>query len=145
MQMFGFGPRHPKLNRRGETIEVCQFGLHIQCRWRLVNATQIVFGSDDLHYPADDAIPWDKFDWDKNPSVLDVVQHEWFAQRMLVPLTVLNVCGDKYGGFQVQLDSDFGRLRHSRVIHVEVRTQSTGDSLVTGTTAHTSSSPLTGC
>lgn len=107
MQMFGFGPRHPKVNRRGEAIEVCQFALHIQCRWRLVDAAKIVFGSDDLHYPADDAIPWDEFDWDKNPSVLDVVQREWFAQRMLVPLKVVNVCGDKYGGFRVQLDGDF--------------------------------------
>jgi hypothetical protein len=107
MQMFGFGPRHPKVNRKGEAIEVCQFSLHIQCRWRLVDVAKIVFGSDDLHYPADDSIPWDQFDWDKNLSVLDVLQREWFTQRTIMPLKVLNVCGDKYGGFQVQLDSDF--------------------------------------
>ncbi|MBX9787844.1 MAG: hypothetical protein K2Y37_02925 [Pirellulales bacterium] len=108
MQMFGFGTLQKKTNRKGEVVEVSQLSLHIQCRWRLVDANSIVFGRDDLLYPADDAIPWDDFDWDKNPSVLDVVQLEWFAQRLLRPLKVVSACGDNYGGFQISLGGDFG-------------------------------------
>ena len=104
MQMFGFGPMHKFVNRKGDEDEGSDLNLHIQCRWRIVDGTRILFGSDDLLRPADEEIPVDDFDWDKNDSVLDVVQRTWFAKRHSEPLCVMAVTGDDYGGFRLELE-----------------------------------------
>lgn len=104
MQIFEFGTRQPIVNRKGEEVEVGEVTLHVQCRWRIVDSDQILFGRDDLNYPADDSIPLEEFDWDKDKSVLDVKLRTWFEQRVAAPPKVVNVQGDMYGGFQVQLE-----------------------------------------
>ena len=38
MQIFEFGPLHVSLNRWGQEVETADLRLHIQCRWRLVDA-----------------------------------------------------------------------------------------------------------
>jgi hypothetical protein len=103
MQVFGFGPRHRIFNRMGE-IEVCGLRLHVQCRWRLVDAGKIAFGRDDLNYPADESVSAEDFDWDKQDSALDVAQRQWFAWHRAAPPRVEAVHGDAYGGFRVCLE-----------------------------------------
>ncbi len=49
MQIFEFGPRTQIVNRKGEDVEIGEFRLHVQCRWRLVDAEKIIFGSDDIN------------------------------------------------------------------------------------------------
>ncbi|HEY4308907.1 MAG TPA: hypothetical protein VGN12_05600 [Pirellulales bacterium] len=55
-----------------------------------------------------------------------------------------SACGDNYGGFQMSLDRDF-RLEAFPCDSRRGTTPSTGDSLATGTTALTSSLPVTVC
>jgi hypothetical protein len=104
MQMFGFGPRHLTVNRRGEDVEVSKLGLHVQCPWRLVNGETIICGLGDLDYPGDPSIAREDFDWDKHTSLLDVAQRHWFASRLDSPPKVVSVHGGAFGGFRICLD-----------------------------------------
>lgn len=106
MQIFEFGPRHKFVNRKGEEVEGSDVRLHVQCRWRMVDAARILFGRDDLLRPADEAISLDDFDWDKGDSILDVVQRNWFAGLRAAPLHVVNATGDTYGGFRISFERD---------------------------------------
>jgi hypothetical protein len=103
MQVFGFGPLHKYLNRKGVEVEGTDLRLHVQCRWRLVDAEGIIFGSNDLLRPADESVSLESFDWDKDASVLDVVQQMWLAERRAAPLDVVSASGDIYGGFRIGL------------------------------------------
>ena len=106
MPIFEFGPRHKFLNRKGEEVEGSDLRLHLQCRWRIVDAERILFGRDDILRPADENISPDDFDWDEDDSVFDVVRRKWFAERRSVPLHVVSATGDIYGGFRITLEQD---------------------------------------
>ena len=103
MQIFEFGPQHAYVNRCGEQVEGSDLRLHVQCRWRIVDEARILFGSDDLLRPANPEIPLGDFDWDKDASVLDVVQRKWFAGHRQTPLHVVSATGNAYGGFRIGL------------------------------------------
>ena len=68
MQWFAFGERrtgNTHGGRFGNTKEVGEYALHVQCAWRIVCGDDIIVGSRDLYYPADEsAEPSDDFDWD---------------------------------------------------------------------------------
>jgi hypothetical protein len=74
MQIFEFGQAEKIPNRKGNEVEVAPIRLHIQCRWRVVDETRILFGRDDILRPLNPDIPAEDFDWDKDESVLDVTQ-----------------------------------------------------------------------
>jgi hypothetical protein len=103
MHIFEFGPRRQTRNRKGDLVEVSDLKLHIQCRWRFVDGRSILFGRDDLNYPADDSIPVEQFDWDKADSVLDVARRSWFEKHRGSLPVVREVRGDAYGGFRIAL------------------------------------------
>jgi len=107
MQIFEFGPTKKYLNRKGEEVDGSALRLHVQCRWRIVDGSRILFARDDLQRPADEEVPIDEFDWDKDDSVLDVVQRKWFADHRLAPVKVVDATGDDYGGCRIELE---GRL-----------------------------------
>lgn len=107
MQIFEFGPRRCIVNREGVEVEVSELKLHVQCRRRLVDGSQILFARDDLNLPADEAVPIEDFDWDKHESMLDVTQRQWFERPRDVLPKVVGVRGDVYGGFQVELEGGF--------------------------------------
>lgn len=106
MQIFEFGPLRKRINRKGEEVESGELKLHIQCRWRMVDRTRILFARDDLLRPADESISLDDFDWDKQESKLDVVNRAWFAEHHTKPLCVISASGDDYGGFRLALEEN---------------------------------------
>jgi hypothetical protein len=105
MQIFEFGPRVRIVNRKGEEVETSDLRLHVQCRWRLTDAEKVIFGTDDINYPADESISPKEFDWDEHRAALDVVQRRWFDQQRDSPQKVVAVRGDAYGGFQLQFEA----------------------------------------
>jgi len=107
MQIFEFGPRRRVVNRQGQEIEVSQFALHVQCRWRMLHRSKILFGGDDLDYPADETMSLDDFDWDTHESALDVKRRRWFAEHYDLPVHVVSVSGDDCGGFRIMLERGF--------------------------------------
>lgn len=75
MASFQFGGRRTVQTFRGDTKEVGDFALHVQCAWRITMQEEIIVGSRDLYYPADfhgedQDIP-DDFDWDRDPNRRD--------------------------------------------------------------------------
>lgn len=107
MHMFRFGPWRKKTNRKGELTEVTPLCLSVQCRWRVVDQDRILFGRDDLLYPADESISLDDFDCDKQQSRADRLRREWFDQHQTAPPVVTKVRGDRYGGFRIELSGGF--------------------------------------
>jgi hypothetical protein len=104
MQVFEFGPAKKYRNRKGDEVEGSDLKLHVQCPWRMVDGSQILFARDDLLRAANQDIPIDEFDWDKDDSVLDIVQRQWFEDHRAAPLKVVHVAGDQYGGCQIRLE-----------------------------------------
>lgn len=65
LEWFQFGQRRSVKDHRGNTKEVGEYALHLQCAWRIRQGDQVIVGSRDLYYPADEIQdrPED-FDWD---------------------------------------------------------------------------------
>ena len=101
MQVFEFGPIKKYMNRKEEEVEGSDLRLHVQCRWRVVDGRRIIFARDDLLRPANESIQPEDFDWDKEESVLDVVQRSWFHSHRAAPVKVVQVAGDVYGGCRI--------------------------------------------
>ena len=49
---FAFGERRIVQDFRGESKEVGEYALHVQCAWRLVQGDCTIVASRDLYYPA---------------------------------------------------------------------------------------------
>jgi hypothetical protein len=107
IQIFEFGPRSRFLNRKGEETEVGEFEIHLQCRWRMVDPSKFLFGSDDAYYPADEDISILDFDSNIHESILRVAQRTWSAQWRDTLVHVVRVRGDAYGGFRIELERGF--------------------------------------
>lgn len=104
MQIFEFGPPKKYVNRKRVEVAGSDLRLHVQCRWRMVDGSCILFARDDLLRPANEDIPMDGFDYDTDDSVLDVVQRQWFEDHRAAPLKVVHVAGDQYGGCRIELE-----------------------------------------
>jgi hypothetical protein len=104
MAVVEFGPRHRIVNRKGDAIDVSDLRLHLQCRWRFTDSSDILFGSDDLYRPADEGVSHDDFDWDKQDSVLDVKWRTWILRNRGREPRVIRCIGDAYGGFRIELE-----------------------------------------
>jgi hypothetical protein len=103
MQIFSFGQLITSHNRKGEQIEIETFALHVQCQWRFTAQGRILFGRHDLWLPADERIALDEFDYDKQPSRLDITQRQVFASLMNVGATVTAAGATQYGGFSIEI------------------------------------------
>jgi hypothetical protein len=65
LEWFQFGQRKAVNGARGDTKEVGQYALHVQCAWRIRHGDQVVIGSRDLYYPPEESdAPMEDFDWD---------------------------------------------------------------------------------
>jgi hypothetical protein len=78
---FHFGAHRQVRTFRGDTVEVGDYALHVQCAWRIVQKDQIVVGSRDLYYPADyiegEEVPA-AFEWDRDPNRRDKLLSSFF-------------------------------------------------------------------
>jgi hypothetical protein len=100
MQCFQFGNLQP--DGKGFIEE---FGLHIQCPWRLTNKKEIIVGSEDLfEQPTENADYDPDFEWDKPMANLRDVK----LQKLLdtQQLKVNEVATDYYGGLEIKFNDD---------------------------------------
>jgi hypothetical protein len=82
MEMFAFGPRILVRDRHGREVTKSEFGLHVQCPWRLERDGAIVVGSWDLYVLASGEEPESDFNWEPQGSnrrdvLLETFFHEW--------------------------------------------------------------------
>src|SRR5262249_22944077 len=107
MEMFDIGDRLEKINRRGETVEVGTYRLHVQAPWRILGPKGIVVGSVDAHYPPSDREDDDDFDPNNDRSACEERMCAWLTEHRLEPLTIRSVTADEFGGFELVLDRGY--------------------------------------
>jgi hypothetical protein len=78
---FQFGSRRLVKTFRGETKEVGDYALHVQCAWRIRREDKVIVGRGDIFSPpeeTDEPLPED-FDWQKG-NRFDTVVSSLFEQ-----------------------------------------------------------------
>jgi hypothetical protein len=110
LQIFKFGEQIPSMTRAirdrpAKAVVIGEYGLHVQCAWRIVHETTIVVASHDLHFAAgDDPFKnYNGFDPDKHSNRRD----ERIAALVLAwadnPPVVESVEGDAVGSLRISL------------------------------------------
>ncbi|MET9031068.1 hypothetical protein ABZW96_36555 [Nocardia sp. NPDC004168] len=101
---LGFGDNRCVTTWRGEVREVYEHALHLQCPFRLDDASGTILGAHDMYSPATDPLAGDaEFDWDRQGVNLFDAQAQMICARLNsdVKTLVEEVHVDRYGGLQV--------------------------------------------
>jgi hypothetical protein len=109
LQVFKFGEQIPDVTRRGEAVLIGEFGLHVQCSWRIIHAATIVVAANDRYLAAGDDPyqDYDDFDWDKQPNRLDEHITALFAAWAENPPHVESMEADAVGSLHIALARDY--------------------------------------
>lgn len=95
MLCLGFGKRIVTNNYvMEEKLEVCEYRLHIQCSWRVINdlKKQILFGNYDIFEPKQDDEYYENFNWDKkNNNLFDQKSESWIKYGKDILVTEIEV------------------------------------------------------
>lgn len=104
MECLKFGTLYLQ-DRDGQTWNYGEFGLHLQCPWRLTNDKEIIVGSNDLYEQADETADFDEsFNWEEfNANLRDVKLNKFINDNKQ---TVKSAIADKFGGLQIVFDSN---------------------------------------
>ena len=107
MQMFSFGARRTTTirfgPRKGEAASVGQYGLHLQCAWRIAGPSGLVVGSRDVLSWTGTGPEPDDWDWCKGPNRRDEAIREWLAGSYMVEA----ITTDSLGAFTLQLSGSY--------------------------------------
>ncbi|MDN7240755.1 hypothetical protein QWY14_03090 [Planococcus sp. N028] len=94
--------------RRGETEELAEFALHVQCAWRITKASTIYVGSHDFYVPSS---KWEgdmeDFYWDIQGNNRFDERVRWLMRSIKSGLVVENIEADTFGGLTVYLSNDY--------------------------------------
>lgn len=84
MACFQFGAHRQVTNSRGETVEVGEYALHLQCPWRITKGDQVVIAALDVYKPREDNQADDSsdFDWDHEENLLEERAKSIFGNGM---------------------------------------------------------------
>jgi hypothetical protein len=111
LQMFDFGGTRTRVRqfgpRKGETAEVHDFSLHVQCGWRVRGPAGIVVGATDLRYRSGDDPYGDDNDWDYQLTGASRRDQRIAAWLRGAPFEVLRVHADEVGGCVIELAGRF--------------------------------------
>ena len=104
MECLKFGTLYLK-DREGQTWNYGEFGLHLQCPWRLTNDKEIIVGSNDLYEQADETADYDEnFNWEAfYANLRDVKLDKFISDNKHI---VKSAIADKFGGLQIVFDSN---------------------------------------
>lgn len=108
LEWFQFGERKIVKGTHGDTKEVGEYALHVQCAWRIRRSDQVIVASRDLYYPSIDADgPVQDFDWEvlganrRDRLIANLFQNET-RQFLVQEVTV-----GKAGAFTIVLDDAY--------------------------------------
>ena len=101
-----FGTPRPVVDLRGDTREVGEYALHLQCPWRVLDGDQLVTGSSDIYRPRPG---WTgDFDWDvQGANRFDVRAAKLTALLADEPVVVTSVEVTAWGDLAVSLSDGF--------------------------------------
>lgn len=109
LQVFQFGDKRTVTSnfgpRKGQESEVGEYGLHIQCAWRIRGPSGIVVASRDRFYKAGpEPFPEDDWDWSAGTNRRDERIRDWLSARSY---NVERVSADATGGIVLSLAGGF--------------------------------------
>ncbi len=109
MQMFQFGRQIDDVTRNGKAVLIGEYGLHVQCAWRIVQVATIVVAASDRYLAAGDDPYKDYEDFDsvEQPNLLDERITALFAAWAANPLVVESVEADMVGGLRIALTRQY--------------------------------------
>jgi hypothetical protein len=91
LQGFQFGAKHSRTTRSGETVEVGEYALHVECAWRVRAQGRILVASQDRYEIVDGSETWDR----AGANLLDVRMASLIALHC--PARVTRVRGSEVG------------------------------------------------
>jgi hypothetical protein len=108
LQWFQFGGPRTVQDRKGALKKVGAYALHIQCAWRIVNATGVVVGSRDRFYPRGNPQQEESgFDWSQ-PGVSRCDERmTQFLQQQSSHLLVEAIQPNLVGSFSLTLSGGY--------------------------------------
>ena len=111
LQAFQLGERRTVTSvfgpRKGQKSEVGEYGLHVQCAWRIRGPSGIVVASGDRYYPAGTALSAkdDNWDWSApGANRSDERIRQWLEAG---PYEVERVSADTTGGIMLSFSRGF--------------------------------------
>jgi hypothetical protein len=107
MAWFEFGARRTVTGFRGDTKEVGDYALHVQCAWRIIQGDRIVVASRDIYCMPEeiDEPILEDFDWQKG-NRFDRIAEELF-QNESREFMVQGVCAGSAGSLTVLLEDGY--------------------------------------
>lgn len=99
LQGFQFGAKRSRVNRKGETVEVGEYALHVQCAFRIRTDQNVIVASRDRYAIVDGGDTWDR----RGANLLDVRMQKLVADRC--PVQVIAVRGNVAGDLTVELET----------------------------------------
>jgi len=99
MECFKFGTLFRK-DRKEIERQIGEFGIHLQCPWRISKGNILLVGSDDLLEQPDENAEYDEnFDWDvQDGNLRDVKLKDFLNSGKYI---VESVKADNIGGFEL--------------------------------------------
>ncbi|MEM6843117.1 MAG: hypothetical protein AAF944_02680 [Bacteroidota bacterium] len=95
MECLKFGVKQKQFDN--ESLNIGQFGIHLQCDWRIINERQILIGSRDLHRSV--TYLWNEEIRDYKGDLRDLLLNSLIGD---FNLEVTLVKADEYGGFELR-------------------------------------------
>jgi hypothetical protein len=99
LQGFQFGAKHSRVDRSGQTVEVGEYALHVQCAFRIRVGGEVLVASRDRYEIVDGGDTWDR----RGANLLDVRMERLIADRC--PVRVVAVRGSDTGDLTVEFDT----------------------------------------
>jgi len=104
---FEFGRRRTVTGWKGETREVGDYALHVQCAWRITLGEKVLVGRGDIFCPPEetDEPTTPDFDWQK-ANRFDRIVKKLFENESR-QFTVLSVAAGDAGSFTISLQDGY--------------------------------------
>ena len=104
MECFKFGTLY-SVDRKGIDRQIGEFGIHLQCPWRITQNDIILAGDNDLCEQPDENAEYDEnFEWDIQGGNLRDVKLETFLNAG--KYVVKSVEADNFGGFEMTFNNN---------------------------------------
>jgi hypothetical protein len=108
LEWFQFGRRHTVKDRRGDTREVGEHALHVQCAWRIRQDGKVIVASRDLYYPAEEGVERpENFDWTVQGSNLRDKRIAHLFQNETREFQVREVMAGEAGSFTILFEANY--------------------------------------
>jgi hypothetical protein len=107
LEWFQFGRPKTVTDFKGKTKTVGEYALHVQCDWRILDATGVIVALPDRYKPADEIGDPENFEWDRpGANLCDRKMSQFLARTAGISQIVTQVEADDVGCLRILLSTD---------------------------------------